>query len=242
MSGHSKWSTIKNKKEKADNARAKVFTKISREIYVAVKNFGADVESNRKLRDLIAKAKANNIPGDNIDRVIKKAAGDVDKNCYEEIVYEGYGPGGVAVMVEALTDKRTRTAANVRHYFDKFGGKLAATGCVSFVFESKGFVAVENENGNLNEDTAMELCLDIGAEDFDLNDESLEFLTDVAKLNEVCGNLQSKNFKVLFAEVRKVAKNFASLSDEESLNKLNLLVQSLEDDDDVQQVWTNFQE
>lgn len=239
MSGHSKWSTIKNKKEKADSARAKIFTKISREIYVAVKNFGADVDSNRKLRDLIFKAKANNLPGENIERVIKKAAGDVNKNCYEEVLYEGYGPGGVAILVEALTDNRNRTASNIRHYFSKFGGKLGAAGCVGFMFNSKGFVGAQKEG--LQEDEAMEISIELGATDFELDGDLLNLYLPVSTLYKSIEYLKNEGFKILFAETRKVADNLVDLGEGENFQKFNNLVQSLDDDDDVQRVWTNIE-
>ena len=166
MSGHSKWSTIKRKKGEKDGARAKVFTKISREIIVCIKEHGADPASNSKLAALIAKAKANNIPNDNIDRLIKKAAGEGDKNNYENCVYEGYGPNGVAVIVDCLTDNRNRTAGEIRHYFDKFGGNLGTTGCVSFMFSTKGIIVLDNEDEDIDEDKAMEDILEAGGDDF----------------------------------------------------------------------------
>lgn len=240
MSGHSKWSTIKNKKAKTDSARAKIFTKVSKEIYVAVKNGGADVENNRKLRDLIVKAKANNLPSENIERVIKKAAGDFDKKSYEEVVYEGYGPSGVAILVEALTDNRNRTASNVRHYFGKFGGKLAASGCVNFMFQEKGFVqATKNA---LDEETVMEICLNLNVLDFEVDGNLLNVEVEVPKIADVADSLKAAGFEILFAQVRKIANNFVSFSNQADLDKFNLLVQTLEDDDDVQQVWTNFEE
>ena len=172
MSGHSKWNNIKRKKEATDAIKGKIFTKIGREITVVVKEGGADPNNNAKLRDLIAKAKANNVPNDNIDRIIKKAAGDGDKNNYENITYEGYGPNGVAVIVECLTDNRNRTAGEVRHYFDKFGGNLGTIGCVSFMFTNKGVVILENTG--LDEDKVMEDVFEFGGEDFDINEETVE--------------------------------------------------------------------
>ena len=171
MSGHSKWNNIKRKKEATDAIKGKIFTKIGREITVCVKEGGPDPSSNAKLRDLIAKAKSNNVPNDNIDRVIKKAAGEGDKNNYESIVYEGYGPCGVAVIVECLTDNKNRTAGNVRHYFDKFGGNLGTSGCVSFMFSEKGVLVLEN-NG-LDEDQVMEDCFEFDADDFSMDDEEV---------------------------------------------------------------------
>ena len=176
MSGHSKWSTIKRKKEKTDSQRAKVFTKIGREISVAVKEGGPDPAVNGKLRDLISKAKANNVPNDNIDRIIKKASSEGDKNDYETIFYEGYGPCGVAVIVEALTDNRNRTAGDLRHYFDKFGGNLGQNGCVSFMFEQKGLIVIENTG--IDEEKIMEDCMEAGAADFKYEEDSIEIFTD----------------------------------------------------------------
>ena len=166
MSGHSKWANIKHKKEKGDAARAKIFTKMGREIAVAVKMGGPDPESNSKLKDVIAKAKSLNVPNDNIERSIKKASGEGDTTNYEEIIYEGYGPSGVAVIVETLTDNRNRTASEMRHYFDKFGGNLGQMGCVSFMFDTKGVIIIDNEENELDEETVMMEALDAGASDF----------------------------------------------------------------------------
>ena len=174
MSGHSKWNNIKRKKEKTDAQKGKIFTKIGREMAVAVREGGPDPMNNGKLRDLIAKAKANNVPNDNIDRIIKKAAGDGDKNTYVDMVYEGYGPCGVAVIVEALTDNKNRTAGDLRHYFDKCGGNLGQTGCVSFMFSEKGVIVIDNEDEKYTEDQVMEDCMEAGAEDFEFGDGVIE--------------------------------------------------------------------
>ncbi len=238
MSGHSKWSTIKRKKEATDGARAKVFTKIGREIMVAVKEGGPDPSSNSKLRDLIAKAKSNNVPNDNIDRVIKKAAGESDKTNYEENVYEGYGPSGVAVIVECLTDNKNRTAADVRHYFDKFGGNMGTSGCVSFMFTSKGVIVVEN-NG-LDEEKVMEDVFDLGASDFNIDGDSIEITTEPADLGAVRDGLTDKGYKILQAEVEKVPSTYTTLTDEDAIRKMGLLLEHLEDNDDVQNVWHNW--
>mgnify|MGYP003296402614 CR=1 FL=1 len=184
MSGHSKWNNIKAKKEKSDAARGKIFTKIGREIAVAVKEGGPDPAGNSKLKDVIAKAKAANVPNDNIDRIIKKAAGEGSADTYEEIIYEGYGPNGVAVVVEALTDNRNRTAGDVRHYFDKFGGNLGTIGCVSFMFTEKGIVILENTG--LDEDTVMEDCFEFGADDLSVNDETVEIECAPEDLHALC--------------------------------------------------------
>ncbi|HNX64819.1 MAG TPA: YebC/PmpR family DNA-binding transcriptional regulator [Oscillospiraceae bacterium] len=238
MSGHSKWSTIKRKKEATDGARAKVFTKIGREIMVCVKESGGDPNSNSKLRDLIAKAKANNVPNDNIERVIKKAVGDGDKNNYETNVYEGYGPSGVAVIVECLTDNKNRTAADVRHYFDKFGGNLGTTGCVSFMFSQKGVIIIEN-NG-LDEDKVMEDCFEAGASDFNVESDTVEVTTEPGDLHNVREALDKMKYKILSAEVEQIPATYTALTDEDSIKKMNLLLEHLEDNDDVQNVYHNW--
>ncbi len=238
MSGHSKWNNIKRKKEAADGAKAKIFTRIGREIAVAVKEGGADPSSNSKLRDLISKAKANNVPNDNIDRVIKKAAGDTDKNSYETMVYEGYGPSGVAVIVECLTDNKNRTAGDVRHYFDKFGGNMGTTGCVSFMFTRKGVITMEYDGQD--EDKVMEDCFEAGAEDFNIEDEIIEVNAepnDVYKVSEVLTGL---GYKVLSAEAAMVPSTYTELTDETHLKFMNLLLENLDENDDVQQVWHNW--
>lgn len=239
MSGHSKWSTIKRKKEKTDNARAKVFTKIGREISVAVKEGGADPANNSKLRDLIAKAKANNVPNDNIDRVIKKAAGDGGKNDYETIVYEGYGPGGVAVIVETLTDNRNRTASDMRHYFDKFGGNLGTSGCVSFLFEEKGVILVEADQ--LDEDQALEDCLDAGAQDVQFAEGGATVLTEPADFSAVREALEQKGYSFASAQVEMTPQTTTRLTDQDHKQKMRRLLDILEDDDDVQDVWHNLE-
>lgn len=240
MSGHSKWSNIKTKKEKIDNERAKFFTKLSKCISAAVKSSGADLNSNSRLRDLIAKAKANNVPSDNIERLIKKASGEVDKNFYEEVCYEGYGPCGVAILVEALTDNRNRTAANLRHYFDKFGGKLAVTGCVSYLFSQKGVICAEKPN--LTEEEVLEFCVNFEISDFELEEEILKIKFEPSRLYEMVDVLKGLGFEILFAEVNKVANNFVSLTDEDGAKNFDGLVKVLDEDDDVQQFWTNIKE
>ena len=239
MSGHSKWNNIKRKKEATDAIKGKIFTKIGREITVCVKEGGPDPSSNAKLRDLIAKAKSNNVPNDNIDRVIKKAAGEGDKNNYESIVYEGYGPCGVAVIVECLTDNKNRTAGNVRHYFDKFGGNLGTSGCVSFMFSEKGVLVLEN-NG-LDEDQVMEDCFDAGAEDFDMGDGVAEVTTTPAAFSDVRAALEDKGYEFISADVAMVPSTYTALSDPDDLKKMGILLDHLEDDDDVQNVWHNLE-
>lgn len=238
MSGHSKWKNIMHKKGKTDAQRAKVFTKIGREIMVCVKESGPDPAVNGKLRDLIAKAKQNNVPNDNIDRVIKKAAGEGDKNHYENMVYEGYGPSGVAVIVEALTDNKNRTAGDVRHYFDKFGGNLGTTGCVSYMFAQKGVIVLENEG--LDEDQVMEDCMEAGAEEFDFTEEAVEIETDPADCSSVREYLEGKGYHILSAEVEQVPSTMTKLTDPEDIRKMNLLLDSLEDNDDIQNVFHNW--
>ncbi|MBQ8395784.1 MAG: YebC/PmpR family DNA-binding transcriptional regulator [Oscillospiraceae bacterium] len=238
MSGHSKWNNIKRKKEAADGAKAKIFTRIGREIAVAVKEGGADPSSNSKLRDLISKAKANNVPNDNIDRVIKKAAGDTDKNSYETMVYEGYGPGGVAVIVECLTDNKNRTAGDVRHYFDKFGGNMGTTGCVSFMFTRKGVITMEYDGQD--EDKVMEDCFEAGAEDFNIEDEIIEVNAEPNDVYKVSEALTGLGYKVLSAEAAMVPSTYTELTDETHLKFMNLLLENLDENDDVQQVWHNW--
>ncbi len=242
MSGHSKWSTIKRKKGEKDGARAKVFTKISREIIVAVREGGGDPNSNSKLAQLVQKAKSNNIPNDNIDRLIKKASGDGEKTNYEECVYEGYGPNGVAVIVECLTDNRNRTAGEVRHYFDKFGGNLGTSGCVSFLFTTKGVVVLDNEDEDIDEDKAMEDILEAGGDDFVFEDGCVEITTDPNTVADVGKALADMGYKVLSAEPAKIPSTYTTLTDEDHIKKMGLLLDALDDNDDVQNVWHNWEE
>jgi YebC/PmpR family DNA-binding regulatory protein len=239
MSGHSKWSTIKRKKEKTDSQRAAVFTKMGREMAVAVREGGADPNSNGKLRDLIAKAKSFNVPNENIERVIKKA-GDSDKDSYEEIVYEGYGPGGIAVIVECLTDNRNRTAGDLRHYFDKYGGNLGQTGSVGFLFERKGLIVIENDG--LNEDKFMEDCVEAGAEDFSMDAESAMLFTaaDPNELRAVREAMEARKYAIASAEIEYIPHTRNALAEDLSV-KMEKLLDMLEDNDDVQQVWHNWE-
>ena len=239
MSGHSKWNNIKRKKEATDAAKGKIFTKIGREITVCVKEGGPDPSTNAKLRDLIAKAKANNVPNDNIDRVIKKAAGEGDKNNYETIVYEGYGPNGVAVIVECLTDNRNRTAADVRHYFDKFGGNLGTPGCVSFMFSEKGILVLENTG--LDEDQVMEDCFDAGADDFDMGDDVVEVTCSPDAFSDVRQKLEEKGYTFISAEVEMVPSTTTPITDPDAQVQMAKLLDALDDDDDVQNVWHNLE-
>lgn len=239
MSGHSKWSTIKRKKEKTDNQRAKIFTKMGREIAVAVREGGADPGSNSKLKDVIAKAKANNVPNENIERIIKKAAGEGGSNNYEEIIYEGYGPSGIAVIVETLTDNRNRTAGEMRHYFDKFGGNMGQTGCVSFMFNKQGVIAIEQEG--VDEEKLMDAALEAGAVDF-LTDEGIyDIRTEPFDFGKVCDALEAQGYKFLAAEVEYVPTTYAALEKEEDIKNMGKMLEMFEDNDDVQAVWHNWE-
>lgn len=239
MSGHSKWKNIMHKKEKTDAQRAKVFTKIGKEMAVAIREGGPDPVSNSKLKDLIAKAKANNVPNDNIDRIIKKAAGNNDV-VYEEMVYEGYGPSGVAVIVEAMSDNRNRTASEVRHYFDKFGGNLGQTGCVSYLFTDKGVIVVERESG-ANEDQLMEDALEAGAEDFIADESIFEIYTEPDDLSAVREALEAKGYTIASADRDKIPSNYIALENEDDIKHMNLLLEALDDNDDVTEVYHNWE-
>lgn len=239
MSGHSKWNNIKRKKEKTDGQKAKIFTKIGREIAVAVKEGGGpDPASNSKLKDCIAKAKANNVPNDNIERIIKKAAGEGNADNYEALQYEGYGPSGIAVIVETLTDNRNRTAGEMRHYFDKNGGNLGQTGCVSFMFNKKGVLAIEAEGQD--EDKVMEDALEAGASDFNADGDILEITTEPEDFSAVMEDLSAKGYRFISAEIEMVPDVYNTIDDEESIAKMEKLLDMLEDNDDVQNVWHNW--
>ncbi len=241
MSGHSKWNNIKNKKEKTDAQKGKVFTKIGKEIAICVREGGGDPNTNGKLRELIAKAKANNVPNDNIDRAIKKAMG-AEAVQYEEITYEGYGPSGVAVIVETATDSRNRTASDIRHYFDKYGGNLGATGCVSYMFDDKGvIVLLKEDNEDVDEDTLMEAALEAGAEDFAATDETFEITTEVDDLYAVKDALVEKGYKIESAEEDKIPQTYVTLEDEDAIKNMSKLIEMLEDNDDVQNIYHNWE-
>lgn len=240
MSGHSKWSTIKRKKEKTDSQRAKIFTKVGREIGVAVKTGGADPSTNARLRDVIAKAKANNVPNDNIERIIKKAAGDGAGASYEDIVYEGYGPCGVAVIVETLTDNRNRTAGEMRHYFDKYGGNMGQSGSVAFLFQRQGVFAIAREGAD--EETLMEDALEAGAIDFLTDEEELfDVRCEPADFSGVRDALEEKGYAFLFAEIEYVPTTMTQLQSEEDIVKMQKMLDMFEDNDDVQAVWHNWE-
>ncbi len=241
MSGHSKWANIKNKKGKTDAQRGKVFTKIGREIQIAVKMGGPDPASNSKLKDVIAKAKAANMPNDNIQRSIKKASGEGSNEVIEEITYEGYGPSGVAVIVEAVTDNRNRTAAEVRHIFDKNGGNLGSTGCVSFMFDKKGIIVIEKDE-KIDEDTLMMDALDCGADDFTAADEVYEIVTDPISFSAVRDALEEKGYSFAEAEVSMVPQTYTKLDNEEQIAQFEKLLDMLDDNDDVMEVYHNWEE
>ncbi|NLO45554.1 MAG: YebC/PmpR family DNA-binding transcriptional regulator [Clostridiales bacterium] len=239
MAGHSKWSTIKRKKEKTDNARAKIFTKVGREIAVAVREGGADPNVNFKLRDTIAKAKANNVPNDNIERIIKKAAGEDGGAAYEEIIYEGYGPSGVAVIVEALTDNRNRTAGDVRHYFDKFGGNMGQSGCVAFMFDRLGVLVIESED--IDEEALMEDALECGASDFLSEDGIFIIHAEPNELAAVRDGLGAKGYKFISAEIEYIPKTYTKLTNEDDIKNFSKMLEMFDDNDDVQEVWHNWE-
>ena len=241
MSGHNKWSTIKRKKGANDAARAKVFTKIGRVLAVAVKNGGPDPNNNAKLRDVIAKAKQNNVPNDNIDRVIKKAAGGGDKNNYESIVYEGYGPNGVAVIVECLTDNKNRTAGDIRHYFDKFGKGMGAQGCVRWSFDRKGVIIIDNEDGDYVEDTVMMDALAAGAADFTADGPVFEITTDPDAFNDVIAALEAKGYTFASADISLIPQTYVKLTSEEDIKNMEKLLDMLEDNEDVQNTYHNWE-
>ena len=238
MSGHSKWNNIKRKKEKTDGQRAKVFTKIARELAVAVKEGGGpDPAANSKLKDAIAKAKANNVPNDNIERAIKKASSEGGEN-WEALQYEGYGPSGIAVIVETLTDNRNRTAGDIRHYFDKYGGNLGQSGCVSFMFNQKGVIAIEAEG--LDEDQVMEDALEAGAADFAADEDVFEVTTEPDDFSAVRDALEAKGYTFVSAELEMVPDVYTAITDPDLVVKMEKLLDVLEDNDDVQNVWHNW--
>ncbi len=239
MSGHSKWKNIMHKKEKTDAQRAKVFTKIGKEMAIAIRDGGPDPVSNGKLADLITKAKSLNVPNDNIKRVIEKYSGNEVVN-YDEITYEGYGPSGVAVIVTTATDNKNRTAGNVRHYFDKFGGNLGSSGCVSYMFADAGVIVVDAASVK-DEDQLMEDALEAGASDFSAEDGAFEVTTEVSDLTAVRDALIAKGYAILSAEEDKIPSSYIELTDEKDIENMNKLLEHLEDDDDVQNVYHNWE-
>ena len=241
MSGHSKWNNIKHKKEKSDAQKAKIFTKMGREIAVAAKAGGADPEVNGRLKDAIAKARSFNMPNDNIQRVIKKAAGDLNTDNYEDITYEGYGVGGVAVIVETLTDNRNRTAGDLRHYFDKFGGNLGTNGSVSWMFDTKGMIIVAKSD-DVDEEALMMDALDSGADDFNGEGDFYEISTDPNDFHAVRDALEGKGYKFESASIEKIPQNTITLTDEHDILMMEKLIENLEDNDDVQEIYHNWEE
>lgn len=242
MSGHSKFANIKHKKEKNDAAKGKVFTIIGRELAVAVKEGGPDPANNSKLRDVIAKAKANNMPNDTIDRGIKKAAGDANSVNYVTITYEGYGPSGTAIIVTTLTDNKNRTAANVRNAFTKGGGNVGTTGCVSYMFDEKGQIIIAKEDCDMDADDLMMIALDAGAEDFNEEEDSFEILTAPADFTVVREALEKENIPMAEADVTMIPQNYVELTSEDDIKKMNRILDMLEMDDDVQDVYHNWDE
>ncbi len=243
MSGHSKFANIKHKKEKNDAAKGKIFTKIGRELAVAVKEGGGpDPANNSRLRDVIAKAKANNMPNDNIDRSIKKAAGDANATNYEHVTYEGYGPNGIAIIVDALTDNKNRTASNVRNAFTKGSGSIGTQGCVSFMFDKKGQIIIAKEECDLEADDLMMMALDAGAEDFVEEEDSFEILTDPDSFSEVRESLEAQGIPMASAEVTMIPQTWVELSDEKDIKNIQKTLDLLDEDDDVQDVYHNWEE
>lgn len=240
MSGHSKWNNIKHKKEKTDAQKAKVFTKIGKEIAIAVKAGGPDPAVNSKLKDLVAKAKAANVPNDNIDRIIKKASSS-DGEDYETIYYEGYGPQGIAIIVEATTDNRNRTAGDVRHTFDKYGGNMGAMGCVDFMFEDKGVIILLREDNEVDEDTLMEAALEAGAADFQADEDVFEIYTEVDDLYAVEDALEKAGYKIESAEEDKIPSTYVTLENEEDIENMNKMLEKLDDNDDISRVYHNWE-
>lgn len=240
MAGHSKWNNIKNKKGKEDAKRGKIFTKMARYITVAVREGGNDPEYNSPLKNAIEKAKAENMPNDNIDRAIKKGMGDSDGANYEEIIYEGYGPSGVAVFVEALTDNKNRTASDVRHAFDKYGGNLGSTGCVGFMFDRKGLIVIMKDS-EIEEENLMLESIDLGAEDFISEDDVYEIITSVEDLNSVRDGLKEMGYKISSADLSYIPQNTSKLETEEDIKNMIKMLDMLEDNDDVQNVSHNWE-
>jgi YebC/PmpR family DNA-binding regulatory protein len=242
MSGHSKFANIKHKKEKNDSVKGKIFTKLGREIAVAVKEGGADPNANSRLKDIIAKAKSNNMPNDTIDRSIKKAAGDANAVNYETVTYEGYGPNGTAIIVEALTDNKNRTAGNVRNAFTKGNGNVGSIGCVSFMFDKKGQIIIDREECDMKADDLMMLALDAGAEDFAEEEDSFEVLTNPDDFSVVREALEKAGIPMVQADVTMIPQTWVELKDDQDIKMMNRILDLLDEDDDVQEVWHNWDE
>lgn len=242
MAGHSKFANIKHKKEKNDAAKGRIFTKLGREIAVAVKEGGPDPATNSRLKDVITKAKSNNMPNDTIERSIKRAAGDANSVNYETVTYEGYGPNGTAIIVDALTDNKNRTAANVRNAFTKGGGNVGTQGCVSFMFDRKGQIIIDKEVCEMKGDDLMLLALDAGAEDFNEEDDSFEILTEPDTFGDVTDELEKAGIPMVQAEVTMIPQTYVQLSDEQDIKNMQKILDLLEEDDDVQEVYHNWDE
>ncbi len=242
MSGHSKFANIKHKKEKNDSTKGKIFTKLGREIAVAVKEGGADPNANSRLKDIVAKAKANNMPNDTIDRSIKKAAGDANAVNYEAVTYEGYGPSGIAIIVDALTDNKNRTAANVRNAFTKGNGNVGTQGCVSFMFDKRGQIIIDKEECDKKSDDLMMTALEAGAEDFSEEEDSFEILTDPDAFSEVREALEKEGIPMAQAEVTMIPQTWVELKDENDVKYMQRILDLLDEDDDVQEVYHNWDE
>ena len=240
MSGHSKWANIRVKKAKTDAQKGKIFTKIGKEMAIAIRVGGPNPANNSKLRELISKAKANNVPNDNIERCIKRFSGE-DNTVYEEISYEGYGPAGIAVIVETTTDNRNRTAGNIRSYFSKYGGNMGQNGCVSYLFSEKGTIIIDNEDSDIEEDTLMEAALEAGATDFEADEGCFEIYTEPDDLFAVRDALVEKGYAIASAEVAKIPSTVTALSSEDDIKNMSNLLDKLEDDDDVQNVYHNWE-
>jgi YebC/PmpR family DNA-binding regulatory protein len=239
MSGHSKWSTIKHKKGKADAKRGQIFTKLAKYIAVASREGGSDPEMNAKLKEAIVKAKAANMPNENIDRAVKKGAGELQGSVYEEITYEGYGPGGVAVIIETLTDNKNRTAGDVRHALDKNGGNLGTSGCVGFLFTKKGQIMIEKTD-DIDEEALMMLALDAGAEDIETADEGYEISTEPVDFGQVCDVLKKEGYELASAEIAMIPATEVELTDATEIKKMLKMIDMFDDNEDVQAVWHNW--
>ncbi len=242
MSGHSKFANIKHKKEKNDAAKGKIFTRLGKELLIAVKEGGPDPNNNSKLRDVIAKAKSNNMPNDTIERAIKKAAGDGSANNYESVTYEGYGPNGTAIIVEALTDNRNRAASNIRNAFTKGGGNVGTPGCVSFMFDTKGQIIIDKEECSMEGDDLMMIALDAGADDFNEEEDSFEILTAPDDLSAVRETLDANKIAYVSAEVTMLPQTWVELTSDDDIKKMNRILDLLDEEDDVQNVYHNWDE
>lgn len=238
MSGHSKWATIKRKKGKQDEIKGRIYTKLAKYIQIAARD-GADPDTNAKLKEAIARAKAQNMPNDNIERAIKKGSGETGGANFETVIYEGYGIGGTAVMVETFTDNKNRTAGDVRHYFDKFGGNLGTNGCVSFMFDKKGVIVIDAEEVNMSEEEVMDMAIEAGADDMQANEGTYEITTDPGMFISVVNELQAKGIEFINAEIAMVPQTYTKLEDPDAINKFNKMIDMFEEHDDIQNVWHN---